>query len=408
MNKSMSVGRKILMLFALMSMLAGCATTGGQRSVKVKEVLQKAQLELAEEQLLDVWIELFNPGELPKDKDDVRGLTTEIREAEARYMPVHLRGVIEKTGYWGAVRVVPRDTEGAEVLVRGSIIRSNGELLELEITALDASGRQWFSRTYKASIEAKAYADVRANSDSFESLYHAIANDLAQFRTTLTDQQRTTIRQIAEMRFAGDMVPDAFAGHLISDDKGQYSLLRLPAEDDPAFLRVKAVRERDFLLIDTLNGHYDNFYREMSSPYLEWRRARSNEAAALREVKRKANTRKAIGVAAILGAIAIEAMGGGDTRASTGTMRDVMVLGGIYAIKRGMDVNAQSVIHQGAIEELGESFTTEAKPLVVEVDGETHELTGSAEAQYEQWRDLMRKIYSSESGLSAATGDAVN
>jgi hypothetical protein len=387
----------------LLSLLAGCTTSGGQRNVKQQEVLQKASQEIAEQQLLDVWIELFNPGELSKDKDDKRGLSMEIREAEARYMPVHLRGVMEKTGYWGAVRVVPADTEGAEVLVSGTIMDSDGAVLVLEITAIDARGHQWFKRSYRGEVEADAYEDQDEHSDSFEPVYHAIANDLAQYRDKLLDKEILTIRQTAEMRFAADMVAEAFAGHLSKDNKDQYNLVRLPADDDPSFQRVRVVRERDFQLIDTLNGHYDNFYREMNSPYLEWRKARSIEAAALREVKRKANTQKALGVAAILGAIAIEAMGGNDTRVSTGTMRDVMVIGGLYSIKKGIDTNAQSTIHEAAIKELGESFSIEAKPLVVDVDGEIHELTGSAEAQYEQWRDLMRKIYASETGLDSVT-----
>jgi hypothetical protein len=198
------------------------------------------------------------------------------------------------------------------------------------------------------------------------------------------------------------MTPDAFADYLVREKNGRYSLSRLPSGDDPAYQRIQLVRERDYLLMDTLNGHYDNFYREMATPYLEWRKARSIEAEALREVKRKANTQKALGVAAILGAIAIEALGGSDTRVSTGTMRDVMVIGGLYSIKRGMDTNAQSTIHQGAIEELGQSFSIETKPLVVEVDGEQHELAGSAETQYQQWRELMKRIYASETGLDPA------
>ena len=391
------------MALVLLSLLAGCTTSGGQRNVKQQEVLQKTSQEIAEQQLLDVWIELFNPGELSKDKDDKRGLSMEIREAEARYMPVHLRGVMEKTGYWGAVRVVPADTEGAEVLVSGTIMDSDGAALVLEITAIDARGHQWFKRSYRGEVEADAYEDQDEHSDSFEPVYHAIANDLAQYRDKLLDKEILTIRQTAEMRFAADMVAEAFAGHLSKDNKDQYNLVRLPADDDPSLQRVRVVRERDFQLIDTLNGHYDNFYREMNSPYLEWRKARSIEAAALREVKRKANTQKALGVAAILGAIAIEAMGGNDTRVSTGTMRDVMVIGGLYSIKKGIDTNAQSTIHEAAIKELGESFSIEAKPLVVDVDGEIHELTGSAEAQYEQWRDLMRKIYASETGLDSVT-----
>ena len=81
----------------------------------------------------------------------------------------------------------------------------------------------------------------------------------------------------------------------------------------------------------------------------------------------------------------------------------VLVIGGLYSIKKGIDTNAQSTIHQSAIEELGESFSLEAKPLVVDVDGEVHKLTGSAETQYAQWRDLMRKIYASETGLDSVT-----
>ena len=400
----MSTSKYILVMLVSTVLLAGCATTAPKKNVAEQEALQKASLELPEVQLLDVWIEIFDPGELPTKEKESRGLSGEIRDAEARFMAVHLRGVMEKTGYWGAVRVVPENTEGAEVLVQGTILASDGEVLTLEITAQDASGREWFKRIYQASATADDYRDMQTGSDSFEPVYHAIANDLAEYRSGLTDEDRLKIRQIADMRFARDMLPDAFSGYVSKDEKGSYQLVKLPAEDDPAYQRVRIIRERDLLLIDTLNGHYDNFYRDLSFPYEEWRKARSIEAESLREVKKKANTRKALGVAAIVGAIAIEALGGSNTRASTGTARDVMVIGGLYAIKSGMDINAQSTIHQEAIEELGISFSSETKPLVVEVEGEVHELTGSAEAQYEQWRDLMRKIYASETGLPPAHG----
>lgn len=400
----MNTTKYILVMLVSTVLLAGCATTAPKKNVAEQEALQKASLELPEEQLLDVWIEIFDPGELPTKEKESRGLSGEIRDAEARFMAVHLRGVMEKTGYWGAVRVVPENTEGAEVLVQGTILASDGEVLTLEITAQDASGREWFKRIYQASATADDYRDMQTGSDSFEPVYHAIANDLAEYRSSLSDEDRLKIRQIADMRFARDMLPDAFSGYVSKDEKGSYQLIRLPAEEDPAYQRVRIIRERDLLLIDTLNGHYDNFYRDLSFPYEEWRKARSIEAESLREVKKKANTRKALGVAAIVGAIAIEALGGSNTRASTGTARDVMVIGGLYAIKSGMDINAQSTIHQEAIEELGISFSSETKPLVVEVEGEVHELTGSAEAQYEQWRDLMRKIYASETGLPPAHG----
>ena len=85
------------------------------------------------------------------------GLSMDIREAEARYLPEQLRATMESTGYWGAVRVVPRGTTGSELLVRGSILESDGERLVLEITALDATGLEWFKRTYREELEYAEY-----------------------------------------------------------------------------------------------------------------------------------------------------------------------------------------------------------------------------------------------------------
>ena len=93
---------------------------------------------------------------------------------------------------------------------------------------------------------------------------------------------------------------------------------------------------------------------------------------------------------------------GGGYNSGLGTLSDVMVLGGAAAIKSGMDKRSEASIHRESIEELGTSFSSEARPLVVEVEGETVKLTGSAEAQYEQWRVLMRQIYASETGLTGS------
>jgi len=38
--------------------------------------------------------------------------------------------------------------------------------------------------------------------------------------------------------------------------------------------------------------------------------------------------------------------------------------------------------------------------MVVTVKGQTRRLTGTAEAQYEQWRRLLHEIYEAETGLA--------
>ncbi|MCK5383139.1 MAG: hypothetical protein KAJ65_05205 [Gammaproteobacteria bacterium] len=391
----------LLFVYLAAALVTGCSSLGPGRNIDGNVPLNRAVAEVPEDQLLDVWVELFDPGELPKDEEEAMGLSMDIREAEARYMPEQLRLAMEATGYWGAVRVVPQNTEGAELLVRGTIIESNGEQLELEITALDATGREWFNRNYEEEIEVDAYRRSETSSeDVFHSLYHAIANDLAEFRQTLTARDIVTIHQVAELRFAADLSPDVFADYLALDSKGRYSVARLPAADEPMFRRVLAIRDRDFLLIDTLNGHFDNFTREMDHPYDEWRKARSEEAEALRTVENDALKRKLLGVAAIIGAVVLESSNNGNYGKSV--LRDSLILGGAYAIKSGFDKDSESEIHRDTIIELDESFSSEARPLVVEVEGEVHELTGSAEVQYAQWRALLKRIYASETGFSGS------
>jgi hypothetical protein len=388
-----------LILLALL--LGGCSTLRLQGEVDDRVAMVKPQAEIPEAELLDLWIELFDPGELPEDEDDARGLSEDIRAAEARYFPQHLRDIVERSGYWGAVRVVPRGNEGGETVVSGKILVSDGEQLELEISAKDATGSAWFEKRYFSEMSAREVdMALRGDREPFQPLYVTIANDLAIFRDSLQPAEVREIRRTADLQFAAAMAPDPFAAYLRTDNRGKSSVLRLPAHDDPMYQRIQAIRERDYLLLDTLNAHFDNFYREMDPPYDEWRRSRSAEAEAMREVEREALQRKLVGVAAIVGAIALSATGNTNNNAANSTLRDVMLIGGAYAIKSGFDKDSETIIHSDAIAELGESFGAEAQPLVVDVEGETHKLTGSAEMQYAQWRGLLKRIYASETGLA--------
>jgi len=153
-------------LLTALLMLSGCSTVGLKQSVDGVVPLDKAVAQVPDDQLLDVWIELFEPGEIPDDPDDALGLSMDIRDAEARYIPQHLRNTLESTGYWGAVRVVPAGTVGGEVLVRGRILESDGLNLSLNIIALDATGRQWFDRSYSSEISYLAYQNSRSSRSS--------------------------------------------------------------------------------------------------------------------------------------------------------------------------------------------------------------------------------------------------
>ena len=393
--------RRRLMTFPNHSaaVLLACTLLGACSGVEHKDVepttIDMADKELAESALLDVGIETFNPG--TEDGDEQEGVLPEIRKSEARYIPVHLKNTMQRTGYWGAVRVIPTSTEATDVLVTGKILRSDGETLELAIDARDATGRLWFSHVYEASTQASEYKnDRRGENDPFQDLYNTIANDLAKYKASLTSADYKTIREVSELRFAAWLAPEAFAPYLAKNADGIWQVKSLPARDDPMLRRVLKIREREYMLIDTLTSHYEVFYANMWDPYVSWRKSRCEEMEALQEVENKSMWRKIGGGALIAGAIALDLLGGGN---NTATLRNVMLVGGAMAVKSGIDLGGQAEIHEDAIRELGASFESEVKPLVVEVDGKTVELTGSAETQYANWRHLLKNIYATETGL---------
>jgi hypothetical protein len=378
-----------------------CALLGACSGVEHKNVeptsIDMAEKELAESALLDVGIQTFDPGIDDADSAEQEGVLPEIRKSEARYIPVHLKNTMQRTGYWGSVRVIPTSTEAMDVLVTGKILRSDGETLELAIDANDATGRHWFSHVYEASTQSSEYKnDRRGENDPFQDLYNTIANDLAKHKASLTSADYKTIREVSELRFAAWLAPEAFSPYLTKDEDGVWHVKSLPARDDPMLRRVLKIREREYMLIDTLTSQYEVFYANMWDPYVGWRKSRCEEMEALQEVEDKAMWRKIGGGALIAGAIALDLLGGGN---NTATLRNVMLVGGALAVKSGIDLGAQAEIHEDAIRELGTSFESEVKPLVVDVDGQTVKLTGSAETQYANWRHLLKNIYATETGL---------
>jgi len=394
---------RITLVFGLLVAVAGCAGYGGAKRKTVEPtVVSIAAGELPESELLDVGIKTFDPGTESEVEDEEGGIFPVIRNAESRFIPVHLKNTMQRTGHWGAVRVIPTRTEAVDVLVEGEILQSDGESLVLAVDAYDSTGRHWFSHVYEAHATIGDYKDHRrGEADPFQDLYDTIANDLATFKQSLDASEVQNVRRVSKLRFAAWLAPDAFRPYLEESEDGIWSVVRLPAQGDPMLERVVKIREREYMFVDTVTGHYDGFYADMWEPYVGWRQARSEELDALREVKRKARNRKLLGAAAIVGAIALEMLGGGN---NTSSMRNVMIVGGAAAIKSGFDIGNQAEIHEEAIRELGVSFEAEVEPMVVEVEGETVELTGSAEKQYADWRRLLKSIYFTETGLDAAEG----
>lgn len=390
-----------LILLSLI-LLNGCANTYPKIKLDRSMVpLRSIETEIPEEELLNVRIKVFNPGELPSSEDAARGISNKIREAEAHYIPVHLKNTIQQTGCWGTVSVGPEASAGDEIIVTGTILKSNGEELELEIAVRDATGKQWYKK-YKGAVHVIRYAKSKENySEAFQSLYNKISNDLIEYRKTITSKQALEIRQVAEMRFAEELAPSAFSNYLKKDKKTDLITIdRLPSENDEMLARVRRLRERDYMLTDTLDAHYENLYHDMMEVYSNWRETRLDEMNLIRKLDSKKNKKNVKGAALILAGVAAAIYGDKVTDNSTAVAitAAVAAAAGISALSRAKQITEESEINRAALEELGVSFEAEVEPFVVELEGETIELTGSAKEILHKWRQALARLYKIETG----------
>lgn len=389
----------LLSVLVMISLFAGCASIPGS-SVPDNVNPIVAQKEISEDRLLNCYIKVFDPGKLTDDSEKKKGLSPEIRKAESRFMPIHLKYTMQKSGYWGTVRVVPNDDTGTDLIVKGRIEYSDSETTSITIEAVDARNVIWFKKTYRKTITPKAYNNTELEKkDAFQDLYNAIANDLADYRNHLDPEEIKRIKEVAKIRYAAEMAPDAFKDYLSKDSDGIYHLVHLPARNDPMFKRVAAIKSRDDMMIDIINGYYDNYYRGLWQPYNDWRKARIKELVVMHKIEHQALTREALGIASIIGAIVLSLTGSNDLAARTSTLRNVMIMGGAAAVYSGYQKKKETELNKAAIEELGNSFSSEAKPLVMEVEGQTIRLTGSAEQQYRHWRQILKQIYTKETKI---------
>jgi len=382
------------MLVLALMWTSGCASMTAQK-VGPTDVLI-AQQEIPEDELLDVGVVVFDSAELTEEEAKKQGTHAGVRKAERHFMPYHLKTTMQRSSHWGMVRVVPQETAATDLVVKGKIVESNGEDLILQVEARDSSGKLRLEKTYHAEVQLAQYVDLElGQKDAFQDLYNTVANDLAALRLRMTPEERKNIRTLSKLRFAGDFAPDPFADYLATDRKGIRALKRLPAQDDAMMERVLKIREREEMFFDALNGYYEVFYADMWPSYENWRKANLTERAAVSRVKRDAYLRQAAGILLVALAVFLDAGDIIDSNVLTGAM----VLAGGQVFISGINISKQAQIHRAAIEELGESFDSEMKPVVLDLEGKTYELTGSAQDQYKRWKELLRRIYAAETGF---------
>ncbi len=395
-----------LLLVAVSFVLPACSVNEVIKAEETKLIVAKAAPE--ESLLLDIGIIQFEEG-IPKNNDSMdTGIYEEIRSAESRYLPYHLKTTLQGTGHWGAVRVIPTRSAFTDVIISGRISESDGEFITLNITVGDAHGKVWYHKPYSTQTGVSSYSLNRdRREDPYQKVFNDIANDLSAHVASMSPKAIRSIQQVSELQFFADMSPNAYSEHLATNSEGIMTVVRLPAENDPSVDRLRQIRERDRLVVDTLNEHYANFYYGIAIPYHSWRKTAREESVNYRQVRRSAALQTLMGAVVLAGSLAVDTDSGGkSTRNINRSLQNIGIEQGITTMFKGFSRRSEASMHLESIKELSESFGAEAAPMVVSVEGQSRRLTGTAEAQYESWRRLLKQIYESETGFVEPVEDS--
>jgi hypothetical protein len=394
---------RLTLLFLTAVVVTGCSTSEVKIAHSVP--LQSVSAPYAESELLDLAVVVFDSGvpEGELDREVIEelmrdGTFVQIRRAEAMFLAVKLRETLQNSGHWGSVWVTPQTSTAVDLNIHGQILRSDGNIVELKVWAEDGTGRVWFVNDYEMETAASAYNRQRyPDLDPYQDVLNEIANDLASYRAGLDAETVADIRTIGELRYASELSPEAF-GEYLSEDDGVFEPQRLPAAGDPTLQRSRSVRQREQLFFETLDRHYEEFMLSAADSYDSWREYSREDSLRIQEAARAARLRTGLGALAIAMSIAYGAQSDRSSLADR-----IIADAGIYVggdLLRSAAVRRQERrLHTQSLQELSEDFEDSVEPLVVEIQGTQHRLTGSAAAQYEEWQGLIRELFISETGF---------
>ena len=341
-----------------------------------------AQQAPPENQLLDIAVNVFDVA-LKKDETLEFGewIFSEIRANETHYLPYILRETLLRSNQWGAVRVLPESDPSVDLQVKAKVMASNGRRILVQVVAIDSSGRVWLDQEYLDLASETDFpnrtrytAGQPFESDEFvepfQDVYNKINNALVKFRSTLTEQELVDLKRVSEMVYASDLAPESFDHNLVKTESNLLTVVSLPAEDDPMLRRVKEMRARHHLFIDTVDDYYGSLYENMRPSYAVWRKYsfdQINEASKAAE--------------------------------SQYDFKNYGRSGGYLTLTQRYDRYRWSKIFELEYRDISASFNNEVGPAILELNERVHGLSGTMEEQYIQWTRILRQLFSLEAQI---------
>lgn len=307
---------------------------------------------------LNISIAMFDPG-IPTDRSTHRELDVfpRVRKIEALYLPFVVRNVLSSQRQWGAIRVVPDSDVAAELLIRGTIVRSDGDALVLHILAVDARGHIWLDRNYSGATNN-------------QNLYEEIAANLLTARDNFDSRALRNIVEISLLRYAQILAPAAFDDFLQENPDNTFTIKRLPASNDPMVERIERIRGVEYVFTDAVDAKFRELSADVETVYDLWREYRRKYNQFQREESLRVQSSK--------------------SEAERGSYESLLERYEHYK----WDRQAAEEQEMWAV-----GFENEMGPTITAIEERVAELEGWVEARYSEWQRILAEIFEVETEL---------
>ena len=397
--------KKIITVFVIFTFfLSGCAThtrttstVGPQLSSSYSKTVNNQPV--TPTPLLEVIIPVFDPG-LPESEEDAKEVWPELRRAEANRFALKMKEALEATGKFGAVRVTPDGTATGDLYILGRIEASNGQEVAMEIEVVDISGKRWLEKSFEHEVSPEFHRDQRNKGmDPYDPLFEKAAVKIVEELNDHSLKELEDLQYIADLRFGTNFSEETFMQYM-ETKRNTFSLVSKPSDNDPMLARVKAIRVRDQLFIDSLQDNYASFSGQMNESYLMWQEQSLFETQAARAAKRK-SMGQALGGVILIGLAVLAGVSGSNSNSTGASAAGATgaILGGLAGaslLSKSFKTSEEAKVHRDALNELGQSIDMELSPRVIAFEKQSVELTGDAREQFAQWREFLQKIYAEE------------
>ena len=307
---------------------------------------------------LNISIAMFDPG-IPADRSTHRDLDVfpRVRKIEALYLPFVLRNALSSQREWGAIRVVPDSDVAAELLIYGTIVRSDGSILVLHIRAVDARGHVWVDRDFSGDT---------GNQD----LYEEVAASLLAARSILDSKALRGIVEISLLRYAQHLAPAAFDDYLLKNPDDTFTIRRLPASNDPMVERIERIRGVEYVFTDAVDAKFRELSADVETVYELWREYRRKFNQFQREESLRVQT--------------------SESNWERGSYDAILERYEHYKWDR------QAAEEQ---EKWAVGFENEMGPTITAIEERVAELEGWVEERYSEWQRILAELFELETEL---------